>query len=81
MQLYNVDNNGILLVSVCDEHVFKDEYLFYRFRRDDDSYTCYQDLKYFYRGQMLNQRCQKYRTSICCKTTDFYVTNTHIYAR
>ncbi|XP_071119063.1 DEP domain-containing mTOR-interacting protein-like [Haliotis cracherodii] len=38
---------------VCDDHSFKDEHLFYRFRRDDDTYLQNKDLRAFFKGQHL----------------------------
>lgn len=35
--------------TVCDDHNFKDELLFYRFRRDDDSIESQKDLLLFYK--------------------------------
>lgn len=35
---------------VCDDHHFKDEMLFYRFRRDDDTAVLNPDLAVAYRG-------------------------------
>ncbi|XP_048760049.1 DEP domain-containing mTOR-interacting protein-like isoform X2 [Ostrea edulis] len=34
---------------VCDDHKFKDEMLFYRFRRDDDTIRSHKDLLLFYK--------------------------------
>jgi len=36
------------MVPVCDDHIFKDEMLFYRFRRDDETYKEDKDLTMFY---------------------------------
>ncbi|XP_041357478.1 DEP domain-containing mTOR-interacting protein-like [Gigantopelta aegis] len=86
----------LVIHHVCDEHVFKDEYLFYRFRRDDDSYTCYKDLKSFYRGQCLSQRLhnkrevlrdihangQLYRSSFLgCDLVEWLVDNNEAFSR
>lgn len=38
------------LLLVCDDHQFKDEMLFYRFRRDDDTVVLNPDLAVVYRG-------------------------------
>ncbi|XP_053394978.1 DEP domain-containing mTOR-interacting protein-like isoform X2 [Mercenaria mercenaria] len=39
-----------LIHHVCDDHEIKDEVLFYRFRRDDDTYMQDKDLSLFYRA-------------------------------
>ncbi|KAK7100067.1 DEP domain-containing mTOR-interacting protein-like [Littorina saxatilis] len=39
-----------MLRHVTDDHVVKDQTLFYRFSRDDDSYLLHSDLTAFYRG-------------------------------
>lgn len=39
-----------LFHHVCDDHEIKDEMLFYRFRRDDDTYIEDKDLSLFYRA-------------------------------
>ncbi|KAK3595270.1 hypothetical protein CHS0354_010878, partial [Potamilus streckersoni] len=39
-----------MLHHVCDDHVFKDEMLFFRFKREDDSYMDDKDLKLFFIG-------------------------------
>ncbi|XP_076440168.1 DEP domain-containing mTOR-interacting protein-like [Babylonia areolata] len=39
-----------MLHHVVDDHVFKDQHLFYRFTRDDDRYLLRTDLATFYRG-------------------------------
>lgn len=39
-----------LIHHVCDDHEIKDELLFYRFRRDDDTYMKDKDLSLFYRA-------------------------------
>ena len=36
-------------IVVCDDHAFKDELLFYRFRRDDGSIESQKDLLLFYK--------------------------------
>ncbi|XP_046543456.1 DEP domain-containing mTOR-interacting protein-like isoform X1 [Haliotis rubra] len=41
---------------VCDDHSFKDEHLFYRFRRDDETYLQNKDLRAFFKGQHLFDR-------------------------
>ena len=35
VQLMSMYNNIIILFTVCDDHHFKDEYLFYRFKNDE----------------------------------------------
>jgi hypothetical protein len=41
---------------VCDEHEFKDEYLFFRFRQDDGTYPQEPDALAFARGQRIYSR-------------------------
>ena len=43
-------------LAVCDDHVFKDEYLFYKFRVDDGSLFIEPELEIYSRGIMLHQR-------------------------
>ncbi|XP_064625824.1 DEP domain-containing mTOR-interacting protein-like [Lineus longissimus] len=53
MQLL-VDHN--IVHHVCDDHPFKDEYLFYRFRRDDNSFIDSKASKVLSRGLSLYRR-------------------------
>ena len=43
--------------AVCDDHTFKDDRLFYRFRRDDGSYQGPPDPPVVAKGQRLYTRC------------------------
>ena len=40
----------LLFLPVCDDHRFKDEMLFYRFRRDDDTVVTNPDFAIIYKG-------------------------------
>ncbi|XP_071142565.1 DEP domain-containing mTOR-interacting protein-like [Mytilus edulis] len=42
-----------ILHHVCDDHLFKDDMLFYRFRIDDGTHKMDMDLKMFYKGQQI----------------------------
>ena len=46
----------VLPSSVCDDHDFKDDFLFYRFRKDDGTYPEESDAIAFARGQRLYSR-------------------------
>ena len=45
-----------LCTTVCDDHLFKDEKLFYRFRKDDGSYQEPTDAAILAKGQRLYSR-------------------------
>ena len=47
----------LLFFLVCDDHVFKDEFLFYKFRVDDGSLFVEPELEVYSRGVLLHQRC------------------------
>jgi len=49
-----LQDNGVLH-HVCDHHVFKDEYLFYKFRVDDGSIFIEPELEIYSRGIKLHQ--------------------------
>ncbi|XP_063402394.1 DEP domain-containing mTOR-interacting protein-like [Mytilus trossulus] len=42
-----------ILHHVCDDHLFKDDMLFYRFRIDDGTHKMDMDLKMFHKGQQI----------------------------
>ncbi|XP_050402254.1 DEP domain-containing mTOR-interacting protein isoform X2 [Patella vulgata] len=48
-----------IIHHVCDDHLFKDEKLFYRFRRDDNTYSIDRDLRSFYTGLRVYQKIRK----------------------
>ena len=50
INLDNVELTVFFLLLVCDDHQFKDEMLFYRFRQDDGTATLNPDLVIVYRG-------------------------------
>ncbi|XP_065843297.1 DEP domain-containing mTOR-interacting protein-like [Oscarella lobularis] len=58
LQDYNV------LHHVCDDHDFKDDFLFYRFRKDDGTYPEESDAIAFARGQRLYSRLKKDKNMI-----------------
>ena len=43
--------------TVCDDHMFKDEILFYRFRRDDNSLIFNHELELLLKGSDIYHRC------------------------
>lgn len=46
----------IYFITVCDDHDFKDEKLFYRFRKDDGSYEEPPDTLLLAKGQRIYSR-------------------------
>ncbi|XP_068750320.1 DEP domain-containing mTOR-interacting protein-like isoform X1 [Montipora capricornis] len=50
VQCMNVLFENSIIHHVCDDHHFKDEMLFYRFRRDDDTVVPNSDLAVIYKG-------------------------------
>lgn len=50
--LINID----IFVSVCDDHLFKDEMLFYRFRLDDNTMPITHDIELVLKGYGISQR-------------------------
>lgn len=46
----------LIAFSVCDDHVFKDEMLFYRFRTDDHSLPITHDIALVLKGYNISQR-------------------------
>jgi len=44
------------LPSVCDDHIFKNEYLFYRFRIDDGTFFVDPEYESFHQAIMVHQR-------------------------
>jgi len=45
-----------MFVSVCDDHVFKDEMLFYRFRQDDNTFPIRHDFELVLKAYHISQR-------------------------
>lgn len=45
-----------MFTAVCDDHLYKDEYLFYRFRKDDGTYKEPPDTAILAKGQRLYTR-------------------------
>ena len=45
-----------LILAVCDDHDFKDEKLFFRFRRDDNTYEDLPDTAALAKGQRIYSR-------------------------
>ena len=46
----------LYMCAVCDDHFFKDDKLFYRFRKDDGTYTEPADAAILAKGQRLYSR-------------------------
>ena len=53
-KLYFIRFAKTYLFSVCDDHLIKDDILFYRFRKDDETYMNDKDLVLFYKAQELH---------------------------
>ncbi|XP_065061789.1 DEP domain-containing mTOR-interacting protein-like isoform X2 [Rhopilema esculentum] len=62
-----LQDNGVLH-HVCDDHVFKDEYLFYKFRVDDGTLFIEPELEIYSKGIKLHQR-------ICAAEDSFITSN------
>lgn len=70
VQCMNVLFENSIIHHVCDDHQFKDEMLFYRFRRDDDTAVLNPDLSLVYRGcniyhRAKNEDCQLIKLRPC----------------
>ncbi|ESP05565.1 hypothetical protein LOTGIDRAFT_152422 [Lottia gigantea] len=57
----NILQDNHIFHHVCDDHQFKDEKLFYRFRRDDGSYTEDKDTEAFYTGHFIFNKIKNCR--------------------
>ena len=53
VKAFQILQNHFILHHVCDDHIFKDDVLFYRFRIDDGTYEKDVDTKMFYKGQQI----------------------------
>lgn len=70
IQCMNILLENSIIHHVCDDHQFKDEMLFYRFRRDDDTVVSNPDLAMIYRGcdiyyRAKNEDCQLIKSRPC----------------
>lgn len=66
------------LHHVCDDHQFKDEMLFYRFRKDDKSFEEFKDLNTFYKALKLYKMMTSQKFGIL-KNFQLNVLNGQIY--
>eukprot|EP00794_Sanderia_malayensis_P004750 gene4750-5374_t len=64
-----LQDNGVLH-HVCDDHIFKDEYLFYKFRVDDGSIFVEPELEVYCKGIMLHQSIRSSKDCIISSNTD-----------
>lgn len=70
VQCMNILHDNNIIHHVCDDHHFKDEMLFYRFRRDDDTAVLNPDLAVAYRGcdiyhRAKNEDCHLIKSRPC----------------
>ncbi|KAJ8306033.1 hypothetical protein KUTeg_016578 [Tegillarca granosa] len=63
---------------ICDDHQFKDEMLFYRFRKDDKSFEEFKDLNTFYKALKLYKMMTSQKFGIL-KNFQLNVLNGQIY--
>ncbi|XP_055353775.1 DEP domain-containing mTOR-interacting protein-like isoform X2 [Paramacrobiotus metropolitanus] len=54
--LMNILQQNRVIHHVCDDHLFKDQYLFFRFRQDDNTFPLTQVSRLFFFGQRLYDR-------------------------
>ncbi|KAJ7382104.1 hypothetical protein OS493_036943 [Desmophyllum pertusum] len=70
VQCMNILLENSIIHHVCDDHQFKDEMLYYRFRRDDDTTVLNPDLVVIYRGcdiyyRAKNEDCHLIKSRPC----------------